>query len=168
MKELSREEAKSAVKAVARTGGSDLKSWDSVLDHDAAQRDRIAEHDREMRSMQETIDDRGRQIVDLSTRLRVALHDGEQYRSEIAALRAELEKWREESRRVQERHDNIAELFEAPETALTAIRKPAYELAENFAWSGVTADCEEMRLRLNGLIDELRAAMRVQPAQETK
>lgn len=57
----------------------------------------------------------------------------------------------------------VAHALKAEDAKLIAaapeLYRVAYQLAENFAWSGVVADCEELRERLNGLIDELRVAV---------
>ncbi len=64
---LSRGTVKAAVKLIARTGGSDLKSWDSVLDSHEALRAALAEAQQEVERLKERIklrDDRARQCVE--------------------------------------------------------------------------------------------------------
>ena len=78
--------------------------------------------------------------------------------AEIDRLRAELRDWQNSSEAY--RHD-----AEKAETERDAMREALADLV-NFAWTAVTADCEEARVNLNGKIAKARAALAPSPAGE--
>jgi hypothetical protein len=88
---------------------------------------------------------------------------------EIAELRAEVERLKAAigNRADLGEVEDMRQILAAAEAALATARE-AMQPVCNYAWSAVTADCEEARVYLNELIANLRAALSaLPPALET-
>lgn len=83
----------------------------------------------------------------------------------LAKARAEVEEWKASSKHAfdseQELGKHLADTLDERDSARETLRKvvTAAERLDNFAWTAVTADCEEARVYLNGIVEKLREAL---------